>query len=146
MFDYRPKLVAVLLARDGDGLDVGAIVHGHHSTQSVGGEFLHEGLSEAVKILRKQLLKFIRPGVGAAIGEFANGIHRRIGSLPAGHVLFRTPLANGVEIVEGKAEWINLGMTGGAGGVSGMGLELLANGGLGPVSWRWFQWLDVGRR
>ena len=78
-------------------------------------------------------------GVGelAAVGQFAARVELRVCAGAVAHGLLGAPAADGVVVVEGQAERIDLAMAGGAVGVVAMRLQLCPQRGFGLVRRRW---------
>ena len=83
---------------------------------------------------------------GASVRQFAGGLDLGVGADSGRDLLLGTPLADGVIVIPGEAERIDLRVAGRAVRVRGVGGQLVAQGGLGALRRRGFDRRHVGGR
>ena len=136
-----------MLLRDGDDrIDVFLVVEGKHATQGVGAEVFDEGLGDGVPVGEEQLLEAGGVLESTAVRQFARRIDGRICAGPGRDFLDAAPLTDGVVVIPGEAEGVDLGVAGGAVRVLGVGRQLVAQGGLRALRGRGFDRGHVGGR
>ena len=85
-----------------------------------------EGAGDDVAVGDQQLLEGVGILEGASVRQFAGGLDLGVGADSGRDLLLRTPLTDGVVVIPGEAERIDLRVAGRAVRVRGVGGQLIA--------------------
>ncbi len=136
----------MLLRLGDDGVDVVPVVEGEHASERVGAEVFDEGLGDRVTVGEKQLLEAGRVLEGTAVGQFSGGDDRRVRAAAGRDFLDGPPLADGVVVIPGEAQGVDLRVAGRAVRIRRMRRQFVAQGSLGTLRRGRFDGRHVGGR
>ena len=122
------------------------IVKAEGAAQAVGAKMLDEGAGKFVAVFEETLFELGGILEGTAIGHFSASIDHRVIADASYDLLMRAPLADGVVVVPGEAERIEVRVAGGAVRVVAMSFDFLAQGRFGALRRRGLDGRDVGWR
>ena len=95
-----------------DEREISLVVKGHRATKAVNTKMLDEGASQWVAVVEQQSFKIARILKRTPIGHRAGGIDQRILANSCCDVLSCPPSTDGVVVVPGESQWVDLGMAG----------------------------------
>ena len=136
----------MLLRFGDDGVDVLLVVEGKYATQGVGAEVFDEGLGNGVPVGKEQLFEAGGVLEGTTVRQFARRVDGRVCAGPCRDFLDAAPLTDGVVVIPGEAEGVDLVVAGGAVRVLGVRRQLVAQGGLRALRGRGLDRRHIGGR
>ena len=116
----------------------GQVVGFDAAAEGVGQQFEGQVTPVAFALCQEELFEFGGAGEGAAVGQGGADVEGLVIDLIA-------PAADGVEVFEGEAEGVHAGVAGAAVVAAEVGLEFLADGGVGGFLVVFGDGADVGR-
>ena len=129
-----------------DGMNVFSVIDGKDPAKGIGAKVLDEGFEKAVTVLDEQVLELAGIAECSSVRHLTAWVDRRVGPRALFYALVGAPLADGIKLVEGQAEGVDVFVTGSAVRVMGVSFQLLSNGRLGAVRRVRFDRVDVGGR
>ncbi len=105
--------VLVLLRFVFNRLEVVLIIHGQHAAEGVGAKVFDEGSRDLVAVFEQQSFELDGILERTAVGHHAGGIDQRILTDARGNLLAGAPLADGIVLVQGQSQRIDVAVAGG---------------------------------
>ena len=103
-------------------------------------------VQKPILVIEEQILEFMGVGKGTTVGHFSARVDRWVGTFSLSHNLMGTPLPDCIKLIKGKAQWINVFVTGRTIWILGVSFQFLTNGGFGAVRRIGFDRVNIGRR